>query len=89
MPKMSLPLALTNRPRTSHWSNANATWLTAERMIADLMIISGDSLSTSNIVDYKLKVKGILSKICLYYVNSFKPSKIFAKIYRKANGKRI
>ena len=57
MPKMSLPFALTNRPRTSHWSKPNATWLTAERMIADLMIIRGVSFTTSDIVDDKLKIE--------------------------------
>ena len=48
---MSLPLALMNLPLTSHWSNADVTWLTVEITKANLMIINGVSLCTSNMVD--------------------------------------
>ena len=48
---MILPLALTNLPLTSHWSNADAKWLTVEIMKANVMIINGVWLCTSNMAD--------------------------------------
>ena len=86
---MILPLALTNLPLTSHWSNADATWVTVETMKANLRNINKVSLCTSNMVDPYLKIQWILSYICMYYLNCFEQFENVAKIYRKAQGKKI